>query len=117
MAKHSTEWQPEDVIAELLVINEDTWGALERLGVTEQTHLRLHFDYAGDDEAANAQLADYLRGETDYEVQAVEDGVTGSTQPRTVNLESLNEWVRWMVLAGHEHGGCKFDGWDSTVHS
>jgi len=117
MTKHSTEWQPEDVIGELLVINEDTWGALERLGVTEQTLVRLHFDYAGDEEAGNAQLADYLQRETDYEVQVVEDGVTGSTQPRTINLESLNEWVRWMVLAGHEHGGCKFDGWDSTVHS
>jgi hypothetical protein len=34
-----------------------------------------------------------------------------------LSLEALNEWVRWMVLAGYETGGCKFDGWDSTIHS
>lgn len=117
MTRHSKDWQPEDVIADLLVINEHSWGALQRLGVTEDTRLSLHFDYEGDDEAANERLADFLRRETDYEVKVVSNGVTGSTKPRTVNLEALDEWVRWMVLAGYENGGCKFDGWDSVVHS
>jgi hypothetical protein len=117
VTRHASEWRPDDVIAKLMVINEQTWVALERLGVTAETQLRLHFDYEGDDEAARSRLADYLRRETDYEVQVVPDGVTGSTEPRTLSLESLHEWVRWMVLAGYENGPCKFDGWDSTIHS
>jgi hypothetical protein len=111
------EWRPDDLIADLAVINEQSWGALQRLGVTEQTEVCLHFDYQGDDETGNAQLADFLSRETDYDVEVVSNGVTGSTRPTTVSLEGLNDWVRWMVLAGYEHGGCKFDGWDSVVHS
>ena len=42
-------------------------------------------------------------------------GVTGTTQPTAVDLETLNEWVTWMVLAGHENGNCKFDGWGAAV--
>jgi hypothetical protein len=117
MSDSSQSWSPDEVIANLLAINEQTWGALERLGVTEQTQLRLHFDFEGEDEAARAELAGFLERETDYEVEVVGNGVTGATQPRTVDLAILNDWVRWMVLAGYEHGGCKFDGWDSTIHS
>lgn len=117
MTWHSRDWQPEAVIAELTVINEHTWGALQRLGVTEETLVCLHFDYEGDDAEANRQLADYLGRETDYEVEVVSNGVTGSTKPRTVNLVALDDWVRWMVIAGHENGGCRFDGWDSVIHS
>ena len=41
--------------------------------------------------------------------------VTGTTQPTKVSLEILDEWVAWMVAAGFEHGGCRFDGWGTLA--
>ncbi len=41
--------------------------------------------------------------------------VIGKTQPTTVSLDILNEWVRSMVLAGAEKGPCEFDGWGAEV--
>jgi len=117
VTRHAKDWHPDDVLPDLLAINEHSWGALQRLGVDEETKLTLHFDYEGDDAAANQQLVDFLSRETDYDVKVASNGVTGSTGPRTLSLEALDEWVRWMVLAGYEHGRCKFDGWDSVVHT
>ncbi len=42
-------------------------------------------------------------------------GVTGSTLPTTVSPEILDQWFEWMVLAGYENRGCKFDGWGTEV--
>ena len=35
--------------------------------------------------------------------------------PMPVSPAALDEWVTRMVLAGHEHGGCAFDGWTATL--
>jgi hypothetical protein len=91
--------------------------ALQQAGVTEATEPRLDFFYDSAGDEADAQLAHFLRSETDYDVQqdSEEYGVTGSTQPITVSRQVLDDWVAWMVLAGHENGRCKFDGWGAAV--
>jgi hypothetical protein len=96
-------------------MNPETWGALREHGVTEQTELRLDFFYMAPDRESAETLARFLRDETDYEVEANAEGVAGSTQTTTVSAEVLDDWVTWMVLAGHEHGRCEFDGWGAEV--
>jgi hypothetical protein len=97
--------------------NAAIWAALTQAGVTEATELRLDFFYDSAGEASDAELAAFLGSETDYEVvrTSKQYGVTGSTQPTTVTPQILDDWVRWMVLAGYEHGACKFDGWGAPV--
>ena len=96
-------------------MNSQTWEVLQGHGVTEQTELRLDFAYETPDKNAAEELAAFLREETDYDVR-VEDGeVRGSTQPTNISVSILDEWVRWMVLAGYEKGRCKFDGWGTAV--
>lgn len=79
------------------------------------------FFYDAPGQAGAEALGEFLRRETDYDVDApgIEEGVgseerwsvTGSTQPTVVSLEVLDQWVGWMVAAGAENGGCEFDGW------
>jgi hypothetical protein len=99
------------VLALYLGINAQTWMALRGRGVDEETEVRLGFAYKAADRAAADELLWFLQRETDYDVRADANGVTGSTQPTTVSLEILDQWVEWMVRAGHENGRCKFDGW------
>ena len=96
-------------------MNSQTWEALQSHGVTEETEVQLDFYYDAPDQSGAEQLATFLRGETDYDVRTDGAKVTGSTQPTTVSASILDDWVRWMVLAGHENGKCKFDGWGAAV--
>jgi len=114
-AGRSPGWEPDEVIARELVQNAQTWEALLRLNVLEGSELVLEFVYETAGEAADRDLAEFLRSETDYEVQVESVGVTGQTKPIPVSLSVLDEWVRTMVLAGHVHGGCAFGGWTATV--
>jgi nucleotide-binding universal stress UspA family protein len=109
------EWHPDEVIAREVAQNRETWAALQRLGVTEGAELRLEFVYESGGEAADRELAEYLRRETGYEVRVEPGGVTGATPPTVVDPQALDDWVARMVVAGHEHGGCAFDGWTATV--
>lgn len=112
-------------LARQLAMNVETWGALRRNGVTEQTELRLDFMYEAPTRAAADKLIELLRGETDYDVsEPLADGrstvartffVSGNTQATSVSLDVLNQWVDWMVAAGHQSGGCVFDGWGAQV--
>lgn len=98
--------------------NQQLWTALRDAGVTRETELRLDFFYDSAGRTSDAELAEFLRRETDYDVQlggGQNYGVTGATQPTTVDAEKLDQWVSWMVLAGHEHGRCKFDGWGAAI--
>jgi len=118
------EWY-EQLLELQLRANPAVWKNLERLGVTDQTELRLAFIYLapGKDEAE--RLIAFLREETDYEVQLRERPkgflekpellVLGATQPTTVSLETINAWVEWMVAAGAAEGPCAFDGWTSEL--
>jgi Regulator of ribonuclease activity B len=106
-------------------MNPQTWAALQEHGVDESTQLRLDFFYMAPGESEAQVLATYLRDETDYDISVngtkkgmlskKEWSVTGSTQPTTVSLDILNQWVRWMVVAGAENGGCDFDGWGAQA--
>ena len=118
------EWY-EQLLELQLRANPAVWKNLERLGVTDQTELRLAFIYLapGKDEAE--RLIAFLREETDYEVQLRERPmgffekpkllVLGATQPTPVSLETINAWVEWMVAAGAAEGPCAFDGWTSEL--
>ncbi len=109
------EWHPDEVIAREVAQNRETWEALERLGVAAGAKLRLEFVYETGGEAGDRELAGYLRRETDYDVEIETGGVTGQTRPMSVDAQALDDWVAWMVFAGHDHGGCAFDGWTATV--
>ena len=96
-------------------MNRQTWETLQTHGVTDETLLRLDFFYSAPDSDSAGTLERFLRDETDYDVQAHPDSVTGSTQPTSVTPEILDQWVTWMVVAGHENGRCEFDGWGAEV--
>lgn len=112
-------------MAKLIVEQQDmSVETLERLrahGVVENvTLLRLdfQFDAAGQSEAE--ELADFLGQSTDYDVDVTRGPrkglrrgwiVGGHTQQTPVSPEILDDWIRWMVMAGAEHGECRFDGW------
>lgn len=102
-------------------MNTQTWAALQEHEVDELTELRLDFFYVARGQSEAEALGEFLRRETDYDVdvRSIRKGmlskkqwsVTGSTQPTMVSLDILNQWVGWMVAAGAENGGCEFDGW------
>jgi hypothetical protein len=105
-------------------MNEQTWQVLQENGVSEETPLALDFSYAAPGRSAAEQLRDFLTEETDYavSVQPQKKGllsktwsVQGTTRPTPVSLDILNDWVRWMVAAGAEKGGCIFDGWGALA--
>ena len=96
-------------------MNRGTWAELQKRGVTEATELSLDFAYDAPDAAAADQLVAFIRSETDYEIRADATAVVGSTRPTTINPQILDDWVRWMVVAGYEKGRCKFDGWGAAV--
>jgi hypothetical protein len=112
----------DELLARQLMMNRQTWTALQGHGATEQTDLRLDFSYnAANRESAEA-LAAFLRDETDYEIR-LESGesllrrkwrVEGTTQATKVSQAILDEWVTWMVIAGKEKA-CEFDGWGTSV--
>jgi hypothetical protein len=115
MWRRSKEWDPEDVLARQLAMNQQTWTALQAHGVTEETELRLDFTYKATGLDKADELGGFLRVETDYEVRTDDTSVSGTTQATAVSPGVLDQWVTWMVLAGHEHGRCEFDGWGTAV--
>jgi hypothetical protein len=111
-----------EVLAQQLAMNEQTWHRLQEHGVTLTTSLRLDFSYRAPNGPAAEALRKLLRDQTDYDVRLSSSGgllrktwfVEGSTQPTTISPEILDQWVTWMVTAGHERG-CEFDGWGTEV--
>lgn len=114
------EWF-ERLLDQQLRANPGIWKMLGEHGVTEQTPLRLCFIYVAPSEAQARQLVEFVRAETDYDVDAREQAkgsarrtewvVAGATQPTAVDRETIDRWVQWMVAAGAAHGPCAFDGW------
>jgi Regulator of ribonuclease activity B len=116
--KRNGVWDPSDVLARQLAMNEQTWAGLQEHGLTEESEVRLDFFYNAPTPSAADELAAFLQEQTDYEVSANADSVysvVGSTQPTTLDLDKLNEWVKWMVAAGAEVGECEFDGCGTKV--
>ena len=109
------------LLAKQLVMNEETWAALQKQGVTERTELRLDFSYAPSSKANAAALAKLLKEKTDYEVRTEHAGllnrkqaVSGTTRATTISKVILDQWVDWMVTAGIQCG-CEFDGWGTEI--
>jgi hypothetical protein len=114
-----------EVLRQQLSMNPQTWATLQEHGVDESSEVRLDFFYVAAGQVEAEALGGFLRDETDFrvDVHSIKKGmlskkqwsVTGSTQPTTVSLDILNQWVGWMVAAGAEHGGCEFDGWGAQA--
>jgi hypothetical protein len=113
------------ILARQLEMNPATWEALTDRGVTEESQLRLDFLFNAPGRSQGEQLAEFLQHETDYDVEVTSHKkgllakptwmVVGKTQPTSVSLEILNDWVTWMVTAGAERGACEFDGWGTRA--
>jgi hypothetical protein len=113
------------VLAKHLSMNSTTWRALQAAGVNEQTELKLDFFFNAPNESQANQVAEFLRMETDYTVSTAAlstDGlksevwrVTGQTRSTTVSEEILNQWTKWMIVAGFQNGDCEFDGWGALA--
>jgi hypothetical protein len=113
----------ETLLAKQLVMNQQTWVALQKHSVTEDTELRLDFSYNAPNRESAEILRAFLVQETDYEVRVESEGsflrknwrLEGSTQPTSISPQILDQWVTWMVIAGKDKGGCDFDGWGTSV--
>jgi hypothetical protein len=125
------EWY-EQLLELQLRRNRDIWAGLQERGVAEDTELRLGFIYVAPGEPEAQALVDFLRDETDYDVDVRtrrdgdDDGadededawfVIGTTQPTAVTLELLDDWAEWMIAAGADVGPCAFDGWAAQLVS
>jgi hypothetical protein len=64
----------EEILAKQLVMNRETWAALQKHGVTERSRLRLDFPYnAPGRDAADAMRA-LIQEQTNYDVRVESDG-------------------------------------------
>jgi hypothetical protein len=118
------EWY-EQLLELQLRANPAILERLRELGVTDETQMRLGFIYLAPGEEEAQRLEDFLREQTDYELQTrrrrkgffehPEWLVVGATQPTAITLETVNAWVEWMVAAGAAEGPCAFDGWTAEV--
>jgi Regulator of ribonuclease activity B len=118
------EWY-EQLLELQLRANPAILEQLHELGVTDETHMRLGFIYLAPGEQEAQRLEDFLREQTDYELQTrsrrkgffehPEWLVVGATQPTAVTLDTVDAWVEWMVAAGAAEGPCAFDGWTAEI--
>jgi hypothetical protein len=112
----------EEILAKQLAMNRQTWAALQKHGVTEQSELRLDFSYDAPNRNAAESLRALLQEQTDYDVRVKSGGsflrrewrLEGTTQTTAISPEILDQWVTWMVTAGKERQ-CDFDGWGASV--
>jgi hypothetical protein len=112
----------ETILAKQLTMNRQTWAAIQKRGVTEESQLRLDFCFNAPSREAAARLCELLQEQTDYEVKVESDGsflsrkwrVEGNTQKTAVSPAILDDWVTWMVSAG-KGSSCDFDGWGTSV--
>jgi len=119
MSNPTLDERYRSLLSSHLTWNEQTWGRLQELGVTEATELELDFFYIAPSESEARALEQVLAEETDYRilVSAGDSGswsVSGSTMPTAVSQEILDQWVKWMITAGL-HQDCDFDGWGAQV--
>jgi hypothetical protein len=118
------EWY-EQLLELQLRANPAILERLRELGVTDETQMRLGFIYLAPGEEEAQRLEEFLREQTDYELQTrrrrkgflehPEWLVVGATQPTAITLETVDAWVEWMVAAGAAEGPCAFDGWTAEV--
>jgi hypothetical protein len=110
------------ILVKQIAMNRETWSALQRHGVTEESQLRLEFSFNAPNRQAADGLCALLQEQTDYDVRVQSDGsflrrrwrVEGRTKNTAVSPTILDQWVTWMVSAGKERS-CDFDGWGTSV--
>jgi hypothetical protein len=116
--KTKSNEQYQQLLAQQLAMNEQTWTTLARNGLKPDAEVQLDFSYYGPNEERVNALKDFLQAETDYTANVAEgDGrwaLTGRTQKTRVSKEILDQWVDWMIIAGLRYG-CQFDGWGTEV--
>ena len=95
-------------------MNRGRLAVLLSRGIEVDKEGELGFRYTAEQPSEAQQLAQFLRAETDYEVETTDDEVTGSTKPMPVTPEALDEWLAWMIQAGCDNGRCRFMGWSTT---
>src|SRR3954453_10509253 len=108
------DWDPEDLIATERAINRGRLDLLRMRGIETDAEGTLGFVYMAEQPSDAQRLAQFLRAETDYDVETTDDGVTGSTKPMPVTPEALDEWLAWMIQAGYDYGRCRFQGWSTS---
>lgn len=113
--KIRTSTVTDEVMARHFARNGETWEALARLGAGDGAELALRFAYGTAGARADSELAEFLQRETGYEIEIEQEGVAGKTPPMWATRAVLDDWVWKMVVLGHNHGGCVFDGWTATV--
>jgi hypothetical protein len=64
----------EDLLAQQLAMNRQTWALLQKHGVTEDRQLRLDFSFAAPGRESAAKLSALLQKQTNYEVQVESTG-------------------------------------------
>jgi hypothetical protein len=112
----------QNILAKQLAMNRETWTALQRHSVTEETQLRLEFSFNAPSRQAADGLCSLLQEQTDYDAKVQSDGsflrrswrVEGRTKNTAVSPTILDRWVMWMVSDGKERF-CAFDGWGTSV--
>jgi hypothetical protein len=117
------EWY-EQILDLQLSRNPEVWAQFRDQGI-DRDELRLGFIYLAPSEEAAHGLAKFLWTETDYDVEVHHQPVgeeteptwivVGATQPTLLTLETLDDWVQWMVAAGAAEGPCAFDGWAAQI--
>lgn len=108
-------WHPEALVGREAARNANTWAALQRLGVQEESEIALDFFFQTAGPDADHELAEFLRSATGYQAAVEPDGVSGRTPPIPLSPIALDEWARAMLYAGFEHGHCLFAGWTATI--
>jgi hypothetical protein len=82
-------------------------AALQSHGVTEDTERRLDFFFAASGREAADELARFLADETDYDVHATDDSVSGTTQPTTISPEIARRADRVLVTPSQAGGSAE----------
>src|SRR3954471_21101113 len=112
------DFSVEDYLKEQLARTRMTWARLREHGVTDGNELQLDFFYAAPTHARAAELKSFLEQETDYESSVTADRdqwiLRGHTQPTSLSLAIVEQWVDWMVSAGLRFE-CVFDGWGAEI--
>ena len=111
----------EEILEKQIAMNRQTWAALQKHGVTEESQLRSEFSFDAPSRQAADRLCALLQEQTDYNAKVESGGsflrrqwrVEGRTQNTAVSPAILDQWVTWMISAGKEQS-CDFD-WTGNV--
>jgi Regulator of ribonuclease activity B len=99
-----------------------TLGAMRQAGLMPDREIQLDFNFDAPNEEAAKALAAELASKDCHSLSIERLGrffsrkhvVRGKTAPTVVTPETLEQWIRWMVVQGLEHN-CEFDGFGAEI--